>query len=101
MQSEDRGKRFPPNNPWNNNPCFGIWARKDPSLVTEDSWGVHDNRERYWSVVGDYNPEENLVRLHPYTETMRKARLSMSNIMLRPEFVFERFEFLGHGSSLS
>lgn len=92
------GKRFPPNNPWNNNPCYGIWARIDPSKVTEDSWGVHDKRERYWSIVGDYNADQNLVRLRPYSETIADMRRRDRDVMLRPEFVFDRFQWLGHGA---
>lgn len=96
--SDDMGKRYPPNNPWNDNPCHGAWARKDASKERVDSWGVHDERERYWSVVGDYNAEQNVVRLRPYSETIHDASRMFRNVMLRPEFVFERFEFLGMDS---
>lgn len=77
------------------NPCNGIWARKNPDLVTEDSWGVHDKRERYYSLPEDFDGR--IVTLHPYTETIRDARRVHSVIGLKPEFVRDRFEFLGIG----
>jgi hypothetical protein len=51
----------------------------------------------YWSVAGDYDPDKDLVRLHPYFETIKDQRLVHRNVILKQVFVRERFEFLGEG----
>lgn len=84
-------------NHYSGNPCFGIWARKGSGAVYDDSWGHHDEREMYWSVAGDYDPDKDLVRLHPYFETIKDQRLVHRNVILKQVFVRERFEFLGEG----
>jgi hypothetical protein len=87
-----------PNNPWNNNPCDGIWIRKSTLKRWTDSWGEHITGERYWSGPRDYNAEENIVRLIPYPETFHdNVAMRFKHVLLRPQFVRERFEWLGHG----
>ncbi len=76
-----------PNNPWNDNPCFGVWGRK--TSRTEDSWGVHYG-ETYYSSADDWDGE--IVTLHS------KEKFA-AVVGLKPEFVYERFDFLGHGES--
>ena len=93
----DMGKRYPPNNPWNDNPCHGIWIRTSTYKHVSDSWGEWNEGERYWSNPGDYDPERNMVTLRPYAETIHDARRMFAHVRLRPEFVFERFTFIGHG----
>lgn len=77
------------------NPCKGIWARKGSGEVTNDSWGSHDSREKYYSLPEDFDGR--VVTLHPYAETIKDARRMHLPIGLKPEFVRERFEFLGLG----
>lgn len=78
------------------NPYKGIWARKDSGEVTTDSWGSHDTREKYYSLPEDFDGR--IVVLRPVAETIKDARRTHFPIGLKPEFVRERFEFLGLGT---
>lgn len=83
---------------WGGNPCYGIWARKSTLRRWTDSWGDHVEGEQYWSVAGDYNAAEDIVRLHPYAGTIKDWNRATRTILLRPEHVRDQFEYLGEGA---